>query len=96
MQIKATYNQGRLEFSAPIRLNRDEFPVMVDLPDEVVLPPEADANKAASAPSSEAPGAELLAKVRAIVGPMRRQRPSASVEDDKEAYAQALGEKYGT
>ena len=43
---------------------------MVDLPDEVVLPPEADANKAASAPSFEAPGAELLAKVRTILGPM--------------------------
>ena len=26
MQIKATYNRGRLEFSVPLKLVRDEFP----------------------------------------------------------------------
>ncbi|EFI32859.1 hypothetical protein Dthio_PD0167 [Desulfonatronospira thiodismutans ASO3-1] len=95
MQIKATYNRGCLEFSVPIRLSRDEFTVLVDLPDDVVLSTEAGSKQEKSAPSSEEAGSELLAKFRRILGSMHRQRPSASVGEDKDAYAEALGEKYG-
>lgn len=94
MQIKAIYNQGRLEFSTPISLSREEFPVVVDLPDEVILSAETGSNEESDSPS-EVPGAELLAKFRKIMGSMHRERPLASVEEDKDAYAEALGEKYG-
>ena len=93
MQIKAIYNQGRLEFSTPIRLTREEFSVVVDLPDEVILPTETGSNEESLSPS-EMPGSELLAKFRMIMGSMHKERPSASVEEDKDTYAEALGEKY--
>ena len=95
MQIKATYNKGSLEFSVPIRLAREEFSVVVDLPDEVILSTESGSSQEESALPSDEPGSELLAKFRQILGSMHRERPCASVEEDKDAYAEALGEKYG-
>jgi len=94
MQIKATYNKGNLEFSEPIRLTRDEFQVVVDLPDDVILSGQTEWNKEESASHSDLSGSELLAKFRQILGSMHEQRPSASVQEDKDTYAEAIWEKY--
>ena len=94
MQIEAIYNQGRLDFISPVKLKNAPIRVKVDLPDEVVLSIETSTNKLESVTQSEVPGAKLLSEFRKIMGSMHRERPSASVEEDKDAYAEALGEKY--
>lgn len=94
MQVKAHYNQGRLEFAVPVRLAQDSFPVMVELPDSAVLSEEtpSTSNNATLPPSSLA--RELLEEFRKILGPFQVKRPAASVGEDRAAYIDALSEKY--
>ncbi len=81
MQVEAIYKHGRLEFLAPLRLTRDQFPVKVELPDDVVT----------ELAEEDSP---FLTGVRQILGPLHRQRPHVGVAEDKEAYLEALMEKY--
>lgn len=43
MQIEAIYNQGKLEFSQPIRFRHDYFTVMVEVPEQEIVNPEPNA-----------------------------------------------------
>jgi hypothetical protein len=44
MQIEATYDQGRLIFDKPFRLQRNRFRVKVELPEDILKPPTSPAN----------------------------------------------------
>ncbi|GAB6057089.1 hypothetical protein [Desulfonatronum parangueonense] len=94
MQVKAQYIQGRLEFAVPLRLARDSFPVMVELPDSAVLSEESPPTRDNTPLPSRSLGRELLDEFREILGPFQEKRPAASVEEDRAAYIDALAEKY--
>ena len=40
MQVSALYNQGRLEFPAPLHLKQQRFPVRVEIPDHMMAAPQ--------------------------------------------------------
>lgn len=42
MQIEAIYHQGQLQFSAPLRFNREHFKLTVNIPDQEIASPESD------------------------------------------------------
>lgn len=41
MQVSALYNQGRLEFPAPLHLKQQRFTVRVEIPDHMIAAPHA-------------------------------------------------------
>lgn len=41
MQVQALYNQGRLEFQAPLHLKQQRFTVRVEIPDQLLAAPPA-------------------------------------------------------
>ncbi len=95
MQVKAQYIQGRLEFAVPLRLARDSFPVVVELPDSAVHSGDTPSTTKDNAPlPSSSLGRELLEEFRKILGPFQAKRPAASVVEDRAAYIDALAEKY--
>ena len=93
MQIEAVYNYGKLEFSEPIKFTKDRFTVVVDLPDEAIVAEFSPKNAEASAPP-DLKSSKMLDQIRRIKGPLHRKRPPASVEEDKNAFSEALAEKY--
>ena len=93
MQIEAVYNYGKLEFSKPIKFTRDRFTVVVDLPNEAIVAEFGPQNAETSA-SPDLTGAKMLDQIRRITGHLQRKRPPASVEEDKNAFSEALAEKY--
>lgn len=93
MQIEAVYNYGKLEFSEPIKFTRDRFKVVVDLPDEAIVA-EFSPQNAEAAPPADLTSAKMLDQIRLITGPLKGKRPPASVEEDKNAFSEALAEKY--
>nr|WP_031386786.1 hypothetical protein [Desulfonatronum thiodismutans] len=94
MQIKAHYSQGRLEFAVPLRLARDSFPVVVELPDSAVHSEETPSTSNNATLPPRPLGRELLEEFRKILGPFQAKRPAASVGEDRAAYIDALAEKY--
>lgn len=41
MQIEVLYKQGRVEFLEPLQLKHDQFRMIIELPDEEVVQPQA-------------------------------------------------------
>ncbi len=95
MQVEAIYDKGKLEFLSPVRFARDRFSVLVELPDDEIIPEERPKQAEDSAVLPDLAGYKLLAKIRETLGPLHRVRPLAGVEEDKAAYVEALAEKYG-
>ena len=91
MQIEAIYDQGRIELTQPLHLRHPRVRVLVEVPDEEVLAPLAP-ERLASLPADQD---DLLSEIRQILGPLYRQRPAASTEEDKQALLACYADKYG-
>ena len=90
MQIEAIYDQGRIELTQPLKLRHPRVRVLVEVPDEEVIPPVRPEMRA-SVPADQD---DLLTEIKQILGPLYRQRPAASIEEDKEALLACYAEKY--
>lgn len=90
MQVEAIYDQGRIELTQPLQLRHPRVRVLVEVPDEEVIPPVRPEMRA-SVPADQD---DLLTEIKQILGPLYRQRPAASTEEDKEALLACYAEKY--
>ena len=90
MQIEAIYDQGRIELAQPLKLRHPRVRVLVEVPDEEVIAPVGPEMRA-SVPADQD---DLLTEIKQILGPLYRQRPAASTEEDKEALLACYAEKY--
>lgn len=90
MQVEAIYDQGRIELTQPLQLRHPRVRVLVEVPDEEVIPPVRPEMRA-SVPADQD---DLLTEIKQILGPLYRQRPAASIEEDKEALLACYAEKY--
>ncbi len=86
MQVEAIYNQGTLQFSAPLHFVNSLFKVRVDIPDQEILTPALEQQATTHSPS---------ARLDAIIGRTFRQankgKPSVNVKALRHAH---LEEKY--
>ena len=64
MQVEAIYNQGRIEFVQPLRLKHERFRLLVNVPDEEVVPESASFQLTAQA---SAQAQAMLDKFAAIL-----------------------------
>ena len=90
MQVEAIYDQGRIELAQPLHLRHPRVRVLVEVPDEEVIAPVRP-EMTASMPADQD---DLLTEIKQILGPLYRQRPAASTEDDKQALLACYVEKY--
>ncbi len=95
MQVQAIYDHGRLVFPQPMRFVSDRFPILIELPDSAILPETNPKMTEQTAALTTHAGANLLADIQKILGPLARPRPHTSVQEDKTAYGDALEEKHG-
>ncbi len=106
MQVEAIYEQGRLEFSRPVRFKRDRVRLLIEVPDEeIVTEPRVGQNDAARAcvltPEVQALAEEMqerLDRIRAAPAPPDDELPEVSEKhlERMEAFAfreQARGER---
>lgn len=104
MQVEAIYNQGRIELTQPLQLRHSQVRVIVEVPDEEVLDApsmacesllEATLKGTERANVTENSG-DILNEIKHILGPLYRQRPTASAADDKQALLDSLAVKHGS
>jgi hypothetical protein len=91
MQIEAIYDQGRIELTQAIHLRHPRVRVLVEVPDEEVVAPSESSEMTAGGPADQD---DLLTEIKQILGPLYRQRPSTSIEEDKQALVDCYAEKY--
>lgn len=80
MQVEAIYNQGRLEFVQPLRLKHERFRLLVNVPDDEVVPESASFQLTAQA---SAQAQAMLNKYAAILNapvPIDDTLPELSAE----------------
>jgi len=98
MQVKATYEDGAINFAQPLRFKHRKFEVVVNIPEEEVDDSPVLSSVSASGSAQNGMNHEsadlLLTKIKQILGPYYRQHPASSVEQDKATYLEALEEKY--
>ncbi len=90
MQVEAIYDQGRIELTQPLHLRHPRVRVLVEVPDEEVVAPVGP-EMIASGPADQD---DLLTEIRQILGPLYRQRPAASSQEDKQALLACYVDKY--
>ena len=90
MQVEAIYDQGRIELTQPLHLRHPRVRVLVEVPDEEVVAPLAPVRMA----SLHAEQDDILTELKQILGPLYRQRPAASSEEDKQALLACYADKY--
>lgn len=104
MQVEAIYNQGRIELTQPLQLRHPWVRVIVEVPDEEVLdaPPMASELPVAASLNGVERNSltetrdDILGEIKHILGPLYRQRSSASAANDKQALLDSLAEKHGS
>lgn len=95
MQVEAVYDHGQVTFDRPVRLAKERFSVILEIPDTALIPdadaPGSETNKHLG----DADGKRVLEEIRQILGPLSKTRAPVSSTDDKSALSEALAEKYG-
>lgn len=98
MQVEVIYENGHLRFNQPLKFKHQYVKITVDVPDEEIAYPTDttittyDLTNKLEEAADKSP---MLNKIREILGHYYKPRPSATVAEDKEVYAQALLEKHG-
>ena len=85
MNVQVLWANGVLRPLQPLHLMHEQ--VVIQIPDEEVISTGKSEN-------IHDPAQQLLANIYQILGPYARQRPQASVEQDKAVYLEALQEKH--
>jgi len=83
MRVTAFYDHGKLRLPAQLRLQRDSFPVVLELPDEALVEASLGGGHGSIADD-----------LNAILGKYRRGHLPQTVADDKAAWHQYLAEKH--
>ncbi len=98
MQVKATYEDGTINFAQPLRFKHRKFDVIVSIPeaelDELPVSPSLSVLGVVNGDYKHGSAGLLLSKIKKILGPYYHQHPAASVDQDKATYIKALKEKY--
>ena len=86
MQVEAIYNQGTLQFSAPLHFVNSLFKIKVDIPDQEIMTTTVEQQAASNAP---------ITRLDAIIGHVFRQanrgKPSINA---KALWHNHIEEKY--
>ena len=86
MQVEAIYNQGTLQFSAPLNFVNSLFKVKVDIPDQEIMTTAVEQQAASNSPST---------RLDAIIGRAFRQANRGKPSINTKALWHAhLEEKY--
>lgn len=98
MLVNATYEDGAIRITQPLRFKHRKFELVVNIPEaEIDVTEERSVSSKDMVEKNENtddPAHRMLMSIRQILGPYARQRPATSVEQDKAVYLEALQEKY--
>jgi hypothetical protein len=95
MQVEAIYDHGQITFDHPVRLAKERFPVILEIPDTVLIPIAEATARVTNEHPADSDGKLLLEEIRQILGPLSKMRAAVSSAEDKSALSEALAEKYG-
>ncbi len=83
MRVTAFYDHGTLRLPRQLKLRRESFQVVIELPDEAL-----------EISSTEAVDNTIADELNAILGKYRQGHTPQTVADDKAAWHQHLAEKH--
>lgn len=94
MQVKATYENGAINFAQPLRFKHRKFEVVVSIPEEELEPGES---KALTPQAVNNKTDTIRQQIDAILGPYKDQLKSVNpltAQDYKTIWHEHLEEKY--
>lgn len=91
MELKATYEDGRIYFATPVKLKKSRLLVRVIIEDDAVEV-EKGVIHTRREPLLRKP---LRERIQSVLGPYARERAGASIGEDHQMLMDALMDKYG-